>query len=127
MNSLGVVLEQFPEEVIVYVTSPRTGIQRRMKWPPTLNEIVEACEEHLSYLERLKQAKRVAVERLPPPQRRDLPKGALSSVFVPEAHRRYQSLLEWSKTAHPALWKQEPSSDGRRGIWIPWDVWECSM
>src|ERR1700754_4486555 len=46
MVSLGVVLEGFPDEVITHITDPRTGIQRRLKWPPTLNEVIDACELH---------------------------------------------------------------------------------
>jgi hypothetical protein len=41
---LGTVLEDYPEEVILQVTSPKTGIQRRLKWPPSLAEIVEECD-----------------------------------------------------------------------------------
>lgn len=50
MASLGAVLEQYPNDVIVYVTDPRTGIQRKAKWPPTISEIVEACDERVVYL-----------------------------------------------------------------------------
>jgi len=51
------VLEQYPNDVIVYVTDPRTGIQRRCKWPPTISEIVEECDSrvaHLATMERYK-------------------------------------------------------------------------
>ena len=57
MASLGIVLEGYPDEVIVYVTDPKTGIQRKSKWPPTISEIVEACDEHSSYLRRVAEAK----------------------------------------------------------------------
>lgn len=52
MTSLGAVLEQYPDDVICYVTDPRTGIQRRSKWPPTISEIVEALDERCSELKR---------------------------------------------------------------------------
>ena len=124
MVSAGAVLEQFPDEVISYVTDPRTGIQRRLKWPPTINEIVEACEEQLAYLERLKRPKRLPEEMIPPPRLRDMPKGSLANVFVPENHPRYRAMVEWTKTAEPVWWKDEPASDGRRGIWVPRNIWE---
>ncbi len=124
MVSVGVVLEQFPDDVIVYVTSPRTGIQRRLKWPPTVNEIIEACEEQLAYFERLKRPKQLPVERLPAPRLRDMPRGSLANVFVPERHRRYQNMVEWAKTAEPVWWKVEEASDGRKGIWVPLNIWE---
>lgn len=127
MVSLGAVLEQFPDEVITYVTSPRTGIQRRLKWPPTINEIVEACEEQIAYLDRLKRPRHIPEERSPPPRLREMPKGSLGNVFVPETHPRYRSVSEWAQTAEPVWWKVEASSDGRKGIWIPLSVWESPI
>jgi hypothetical protein len=50
MASLGAVLEQYQNEVIVYVTDPRTGVQRGCKWPPTIAEIVSACDTHAAHL-----------------------------------------------------------------------------
>jgi hypothetical protein len=50
MDSLGLVLMQYPNEVITYITDPRTGVQRRCKWPPTIAEIVGACDQHQDYL-----------------------------------------------------------------------------
>lgn len=123
MLSVGAVLEQFPDEVITYITSPRTGIQRRLKWPPTINEIVEACEQQMAHLERMRQPKRLPMPMNPPPRLRDMPAGALASVFVPETHTRYRAMVEWTKTAEPVWWKDEPSSDGRKGIWVPDSVW----
>lgn len=52
LTSLGLVLEQYPNEVIIYITDPRTGIQRHAKWPPTISEIVEACDTRVSDLHR---------------------------------------------------------------------------
>lgn len=50
MASLGMVLEGYSDDVIKYVTDPKTGIQRKSKWPPTISEIVEACDQHQDYL-----------------------------------------------------------------------------
>jgi hypothetical protein len=52
LTSLGLVLEQYPSDVIVYISDPRTGVQRRCKWPPTISEIVEACDDRVSELKR---------------------------------------------------------------------------
>lgn len=127
MLSVGTVLEQFPDDVIRYVTHPATGIQRRLKWPPTINEIVEACEEQLAYLERLKRPKRLPAEVIPPPRLRDRQAGSLATVFVPEGHTRYRSMVEWTETAEPVWWKFEQASDGRKGVWIPLNIWESSI
>jgi hypothetical protein len=53
MASLGRVLEQYPNEVVVYITDPRTGIQRTSKWAPTIAEIVEACDAQVTDLHRI--------------------------------------------------------------------------
>lgn len=50
MVSLGAVLEQYPDDVVLYVSDPRTGIQRDSKWPPTINEIVAALDNRASDL-----------------------------------------------------------------------------
>ena len=52
MASLGAVFEQYPIDVVVWVTDPRTGVQRGCKWPPTIAEIVAACEARVADLER---------------------------------------------------------------------------
>ena len=125
MTSLGAVLEQFPDEVIVYVTDPRTGIQRRSKWPPTISEVVEACEQHQEYLARMRNKPRtVKLDQLSPPSFKDRPQGSLAQVFVPEGHTRYAGLVEWTKTADPVWWKFGKSSDGRQGLWVSYSAWE---
>jgi hypothetical protein len=124
MLSLGAVLEQFPDEVITYVTDPRTGIQRRMKWPPTISEVIEACEQHQDYLTRLRTRRPVIAERLPPPSLADRPAGSRATIFVPEGHSRYAKLVEWSKTADQLWWKFGQSSDSRKGIWVSLSAWE---
>lgn len=53
--SLGMVLEQYPNDVIVYVTDPRTGVQRDLKWPPTIAEIVDACDKRMQEKAKLER------------------------------------------------------------------------
>jgi len=123
MNSLGAVLEEFPDEVIVHVTDPRTGIQRRSKWPPTISEVIEACEQYQDHLARMRSPKVKFIER-DVPRHRDLPPGSLAQVFVPEGHQRYDAMVKWSQTADKVWWKFGKSSDGRPGIWVSHDaVW----
>jgi hypothetical protein len=128
MASLGLVLEQYPNEVVVYVTDPRTGVQRGCKWPPTIAEITEACDRRVGDLERAKRfatwGERNERYQLPPPiEEYDVP-GRLAQVFVPDGHHRYAEFAAWSKTVETKWWKFGKSSDGRSGIWIPWSSWE---
>lgn len=39
------VLSEYPVEIVDYVCDPRTGIARKLKWLPTIAEIVEFCDE----------------------------------------------------------------------------------
>ena len=42
---LGMVLERYPDNVIEAVTGPLTGIQRECKFPPSIAEFVEFCDD----------------------------------------------------------------------------------
>jgi len=52
MLQCAAILADYPVQVVVYVSDPRTGIQRTNKFPPALAEIVGACDERLAYLHR---------------------------------------------------------------------------
>lgn len=122
MTSLGAVLEGFPDDVITYITDPRTGIQRRSKWPPTISEVIEAAEQHQEHLARLRAPRMIAQPR----QRSDLnvlSPGSLAKIFVPEGHIRYAELVEWTSRADRALWKFGRSSDSRPGLWVSHQAW----
>lgn len=45
--NIGLVLEQYPIETIKFVTDPRTGVQRRHEWPPSIKNVVDACDSHM--------------------------------------------------------------------------------
>ena len=110
---LGSILSEFSEEVVIYVTSPRTGIQRRSKWPPTISEVLAACEEHQDFLKRLRAEKprpTIAIQYRPP--------GHLANVFVSPAHPRYASLVTWAESAEPQMWRYGKSSTGEDGLWV---------
>jgi hypothetical protein len=122
--SLGAVLEQYPDEVITRVCDPRTGIQRRCKFPPTISEVVEALDDEANLAERRKRAVREPVPRAPERLLKDRPQGYLAGVFVPETHPRYEKLVEWAATAEAPYWRYGNASDGRSGIWVNIAVWE---
>lgn len=42
---LGIVLERYPDDVIGELSHPLSGIQRRLKKPPSIADIVEGCED----------------------------------------------------------------------------------
>lgn len=44
VTQLGMILGEYRKEVVEFVTSPLTGLQRKCKWPPSLAEVVEAAD-----------------------------------------------------------------------------------
>lgn len=60
------ILEDYPPEIVSHVTDPKTGIQRRSKWPPTPAEIVEACATEIAWRTKIVQNSTLTpVPRLP--------------------------------------------------------------
>lgn len=123
MVQLGAVLSEFSDEIVVFVTSPKTGIQRRSKWPPTISEVLDACERHQDYLRKLSE-RRPLIRRIEPPSTLKRPPGYLANVHVPEAHPRYAKLAEWTKTADEKFWKFAPNSEGELGLWVALNFWQ---
>jgi len=60
--TMGAILEQYDPEIVEYVTDPKTGIQRRLKWPPAPAEVVEACEAEAIHREKIRK-----YSKMPPP------------------------------------------------------------
>lgn len=125
MAQLGTILTDFSDEVVIYVTGPKTGLQRRSKWPPTISEVLSACEEHQDFLVKTRTARPVLIkDRLPAPLLHERTQGYLASIFVPEGHVRYAQLVEWTNEARPMWWKFGVSSDNRKGLWVSRGAWE---
>lgn len=106
------------------MTSPKTGLQRRSKWPPTISEVLTACEEHQDFLAKMRKPRPVIAERLPAPLLSERPQGYLAVIFVPEGHSRYEKLVEWTQESPTVLWKFGRASDNRKGIWVSRGAWE---
>jgi len=51
------VLNAYSDDIIEYVTDPRTGIQRHIKFTPSIAEIVSACEAEATHQAKLKHYK----------------------------------------------------------------------
>ena len=124
MVQLGLILEQYADEVVEHVSSPLTGIQRRSEFPPTMKRIVDACDEYAERVARRNRPQREAIPREPAKLLRDRPQGSLANCFVPDTSERYAVLVEWAKTAELYLWRYGQSSDSRNGIWVNLGIWE---
>lgn len=91
---LGAVLEKYDDVVIQYVCDPRTGIQRRCKFPPAIAEIVEACEAEATAIETRKRYLSIPkpdLKRLPAPVAK-VP-GAWANVLIHPSDARHAKLL----------------------------------
>jgi hypothetical protein len=51
------VFEDYSDEVIRFATDPKTGVQRRCKWPPKLADVVEFCDERIAYIAKMNRFK----------------------------------------------------------------------
>jgi hypothetical protein len=64
------VLMRYPKPVVVAVTEPATGLPSKIKWLPSIAEIVEACDVEMRPILQQRERDRVAEENrraLPPP------------------------------------------------------------
>jgi hypothetical protein len=56
--AIGAVLSQYPEEVIVAATDPRTGLASRTDWLPTSREVRVICEELVRPIQETERRRR---------------------------------------------------------------------
>lgn len=109
---LGMILERYSDEVVIEVSHPLSGIQRRHKGrPPDIAAIVEACDEIAARIERYARfsAMKLNTDRAP------RTKEHKANVFVPAGNARYAAMLEKAKTASREEWRYDTE---RPGIWV---------
>lgn len=65
--AISAVLAEYPPEVVHRVTDPRTGVARKVKFLPSVAEVVEACEAEVKpiyeAMARQRQQKQAARDR----------------------------------------------------------------
>lgn len=108
---LGMILERYPDSIIAEICSPKTGIQRRAKFPPSLAEIVEACDEAAARAERIRRLREL---RAAPREPRELGRNR-ANVFVPADNARYAAMVAKTAGADPLDWRWD---DKRAGVWV---------
>lgn len=122
LAQLGMVFEDYPDPVIMAVTSPRTGIQRRIKWPPSIAEVVEACDAEMVAIET-----RARYAAMPAPEQRKLLGGTerrpnRGNLLVPKDNAMYAAAVEKADELSPDDWRHDEHG---LGIWIPYFAWEA--
>jgi hypothetical protein len=114
LMQLGRVLERYSDEVITEVTSPTSGVQRHCKFPPSIAEVVEACEAEnarLLRIERYNSMGGIAARRPPG----FVPQKCWATLFVPIDAPQYRQLLERTRDGDPREWCYDAT---RPGIWV---------
>lgn len=95
MASLGLVFSQYPDDVVEYVTDPRTGVQRGKIFPPTIAEIVTALDERMANLARADRFR----------------KWGQANISMLEAPRAERPTYDELKTKYGENWGINPAPD----------------
>lgn len=57
------VLSEYSQEVIDYITDPRTGLPSTSKWLPSVYEVRQACNQRSEYLDALRRVQELRARR----------------------------------------------------------------
>lgn len=66
-SALVAVMEDYPIEVVEFVTDPRRGIPRTMKFLPTVAEVADACDKAAEELRRMREPSKPSLGNPVPP------------------------------------------------------------
>lgn len=105
---LGMVLERYSDQVIADICDPRSGIQRRCKFPPSVAEIVEACDNEVIRAARIKRFSDMGQVR-----RFDWVPQHRANVFVPGDNPLYPMMVEKARTGDTMEFRYDAG-----GIWV---------
>jgi hypothetical protein len=114
------IFEQYDEAVVVAVTDPRNpdALQRRYKWPPTLNEVGEACDAERDRQHRMKQE---PLRKTPRYRFAGKRPGSRANLRIHKHHPLYPEIYAWTQSfdADPVDWKVQNG-----GLYIGLHIWE---
>ena len=57
------VLNEYPEEVIDFITDPRTGLPSTSQWLPSVFEVRKACDARVEHLDKIRQVQELRARR----------------------------------------------------------------
>jgi len=95
-GALVAILTGYPEEIVLTVTDPRTGIAGRSQWLPTIAEVRSACEKEAT--------KRFEIDRR---QSRSDDVLALPPMSAEDAERRKAVVRKWRQEMEVRKWADE--------------------
>lgn len=120
------LLSACPQAVAARAASPSRGLPAFVAFPnlAKFRELLdEWSEAHWREQPRRRLAPSADARRAEPRRHPDPPPGHFANVFVPDSHARYATLCALAETAAPKFWRYGTSSDGRRGLWVSYNIW----
>lgn len=57
------VLSEYPQDVIDFITDPRTGLPSTSQWLPSVFEVRKACDARVEHLEKIRQVQELRARR----------------------------------------------------------------
>jgi hypothetical protein len=124
VQAITLVLSEYPEVIVNYVTDPRSGVQTRGKFKfvmPNAGEVKEACDEEMVRIHSMQQPWRKRNENRPYEKPPNIP-GRRANIFVHPNAPQYENLIAWKDGADPLDWKWDAS---RTGIWVALSALQC--
>lgn len=118
LAQLNIVLEGYPDAIISEITSPRTGLQRRVKFPPTIAEVVEACDGEIARREKISRyAAMGELRREPRPPRHR------ANLFVRCGAPGYDAMVAMARAGDVEDFRYDAD---RGGMWVPLGLYETN-
>jgi hypothetical protein len=121
--AIAAVLSDYPRAIVEYVTDPRVGIPSRIKWPPSVAEVMEACDAEMKRVETMSKPIPNFRKREYMPPRTD--PGCWANCFVGPESPNYAAAVEFTKA---------PDTDARAwrfgefrgisGVWLAYPNYE---
>jgi hypothetical protein len=122
--AIGLVLSGYPRSIVEYVTDPRTGIQSRCDFPPSVKEMSDACEVEMRRIAAMSKpwVKPRAHTYIPVSKE----SGCFANTFFASDQPIYSAIEEYirGKGVDPREWKRGKSPSREiNGIWISYTVY----
>jgi hypothetical protein len=110
--NLGMVLERYADDIISHATSPVTGIQKHCKFPPSIAEVVEFCDDEQARQQRIRELSQYKLTHREP-----RPKQHRANVLLRTDAFKYQEMVDKANdpATDPADWRWDENG---KGIWV---------